>query len=525
MSSMEFLMNPHDYADVRQGRDRTFVTRDEWLDLLRGAGARTLACLPGPGDPLASLGQCVFAARFPDDRERIDLAELRAFLAERLPDYMLPAHVQVVDELPLTDNGKIDRARLRTLLPGTAGESAPGGEEPRDDLERRLAALWAELLGLPRVYRDQDFFALGGDSLLVTRLAGRVREELAEASGFYWDSLVRQLVNQPTVAALAAHLRQARDDRDQGLSRTHASPLVRLSGDRGGGPVRVLLHDGTGTLTPYRALVPELSGAPLLGLAINDAERYLELDPERTVESLAGSYARLLIEEGAAGYHIVGYCMGGLIATEVARRLTESGAVVDGLTVISSSRFPYRISDELMLEYGFAQACGLDPARLGYPGADLARALRVVLESSPGHVPEGSLAALAGSADPGLAQIGRHFAELAATSPPDRLAAVARALGHPPERVDLAYRVFRQSFTAVTHYDPEPYAGDITFLRQRGVTNLVPTLQDDMTAFWQNLCLGRLTVLDIEGDHFSCLSGPYAPDVAKLVTEVTEVTA
>ncbi|MEV6033895.1 amino acid adenylation domain-containing protein [Nonomuraea sp. NPDC052116] len=522
MSSMEFLMNPHDYADVRQGRDRTFVTRDEWLDLLRGAGARTLACLPGPGDPLASLGQCVFAARFPDDRERIDLAELRAFLAERLPDYMLPTHVQVVDELPLTDNGKIDRARLRTLLPSTAGESTPGGEEPRDDLERRLAALWAELLGLPRVHRDQDFFALGGDSLLVTRLAGRVREELEEASGFYWDSLVRQLVNQPTVAALAAHLRQARDDREQGLPRTHASPLVRLSGDgTKGGSVRVLLHDGTGTLTPYRALVPELSGTPLLGLVINDAERYLELDPAKTVESLAGSYARLLIEEGAAGYHIVGYCMGGLIATEVARRLTESGAVVEGLTVISSSRFPYRISDELMLEYGFAQACGLDPARLGHPGGDLAGALRVVLESSPGHVPEGSLAALAGSADPGLAQIGRHFAELAAISPPDRLAAVARALGHPQERVDLAYRVFRQSFTAVTHYDPEPYAGDITFLRQRGVTNLVPTLQDDMTDFWQNLCLGRLTALDIEGDHFSCLSGPYAADVAKLVTEVT----
>ncbi|MEW1842598.1 amino acid adenylation domain-containing protein [Nonomuraea angiospora] len=518
MSSMEFLMNPHDYADVRQGRDRTFVTRDEWLDLLRGAGARTLACLPGPGDPLASLGQCVFAARFPDDRERIDLAELRAFLAERLPDYMLPAHVQVVDELPLTDNGKIDRARLRTLLPSTAGESAPGGEEPRDDLERRLAALWAELLGLPRVYRDQDFFALGGDSLLVTRLAGRVREELAEASDFYWDSLVRQLVNQPTVAALAAHLRQARDDRAQGLPRTHASPLVRLSGDGGGGSVRVLLHDGTGTLTPYRALVPELSGTPLLGLVINDADRYLELDPAQTVESLAGAYARLLLDEGAAGYHIVGYCMGGLIATEVARRLTEGGAVVDGLTVISSSRFPYRIGDELMLEYGFAQACGLDPARLGYPGGDLARALRVVLESSPGHVREGSLAALAGSADPGLARIGRHFTELAATSPPDRLAAVARALGHPPERVDLAYRVFRQSFTAVTHYDPEPYAGDITFLRQRGVTNLVPTLQDDMTDFWQNLCLGRLTVLDIEGDHFSCLSGPYAADVAKQVT-------
>lgn len=518
MSSMEFLMNPHDYADVRQGRDRTFVAREEWLELLEAAGARTLACLPEPADPLASLGQCVFAARFPADRERLDLAGLRAFLAERLPDYMIPSHVQVVDRLPLTDNGKIDRAELRSLLPRTAGESVAAGEEPRDDLERRLATLWADLLGLPRIGRDQDFFALGGDSLLVTRLAGRIREDLPEAHDLYWDSLVRQIVNQPTVAALAAHLRQARDDRDRGRPAAPAGPLIRLAG--GEGPARVLLHDGTGTLTPYRALVPELSGSPLLGLAINDAQRYLELAPEEAVDALAGSYARLLLQERATSYHIIGYCMGGLIATEVARRLTESGAVVAELTVISSARFPYRIDDQLMLEYGFAQACGLDPARLGYPGEDLARALHAVLDLSPGQVREGSLAALAGSGDHGLAEIGRRFTALSATPPPQRLAALAGGLGQPAERVDLAYRVFKQSFTAVTCYDPEPYAGDITFLRQRGVTNLVPTLQDDMTGFWRDLCLGLLTVHDIEGDHFSCLDQARAPGVAGLITGV-----
>ncbi|MEU4410178.1 amino acid adenylation domain-containing protein [Streptosporangium sp. NPDC023963] len=516
MSSMEFLMSPRDYDDVRRGRDRTFITREEWLGLLAAAGAETLACLPEPADPLAPLGQSVFAARFPADREHVDLAELRAFLAERLPDYMIPSHIQVVDELPLTDNGKIDRTTLATLLPRTAGEAAPEGEEPRDDLEQRLAALWAELLGLPRVGRDQDFFALGGDSLLVTRLAGRVREELPEAGNFYWDSLVRQLVNQPTVAALAAHLRQAREDRDHGLTRTHASSLVRLS--EGEGTARVLVHDGTGTLTPYRALAAELAGTPLLGLAIDDAERYLELDPDTAAETLAGSYARLLLKEGVTRVRIVGYCMGGLIATELARQLTESGAVVEDLTVISSSRFPYRITDELMLEYGFAQACGVDPVRLGYPGGDLARALHAVQEGSPGQVPEGGLAALADDPDPGLAEVGRRFATLALPPHRERLAALARELGQPPERVELAHRVFRQSFAAVTHYDPEPYAGDITFLRQRGVTNVVPTLQDDMTGFWRELCLGRLTVIDVAGDHFSCLDQAHAPGVARLIT-------
>ncbi|MFI6532114.1 amino acid adenylation domain-containing protein [Nonomuraea sp. NPDC050547] len=495
MASMEFLMDPHD-------RPRTFTTREEWLALLEEAGATAYACLPGRDEPLAALGQCVFAARFPADRAVVDLAELRGFLAERLPEYMIPATVQVVDTLPLTGNGKLDRAALAALVPGRAGPSAAAGEAPRDELERGLAALWAEVLGLPEVGRDQDFFLLGGDSLLVTKLAGRIRETLAP--GLYWDSLVRRLINQPTVAALAVHLREEQEDRERGT--TAASPLVRLA--EGSGATRVLVHDGSGTLAPYRALIRELGdGAPLVGVAVADLAGYLELDPATAVGTLAAAYARHLLKDGATRFEVIGYCMGGLIATELARHLTESGARVERLTVISSSRFPYRVEDDLMIEYGFAQASGIDPARLGYPPLDLAGALREVLAGSPGLVGQGALAGLGG-------ETGRSFAALAATPREERVAALSREAG---TDVDGALRVFRQSFAAVTRYDPEPYAGDLTFLRQRGVTNLVPTLQDDMTAFWRELCLGRLTVEDVDGDHFTCLDPAHAAAVARRI--------
>ncbi|MBB5078728.1 non-ribosomal peptide synthetase [Nonomuraea endophytica] len=495
MASMEFLMDPHD-------RPRTFTTREEWLALLEEAGATAYTCLPGPDEPLAALGQCVFAARFPADRAVVDLAELRAFLADRLPEYMIPATVQVVDALPLTGNGKLDRAALAALVPGRAGPAASAGEAPRDELERALAALWAEALGLPEVGRDQDFFLLGGDSLLVTKLAGRIRETLAP--DLYWDSLVRRLINQPTVAALAVHLREEREDQERGT--TAASPLVRLA--EGSGATRVLVHDGSGTLAPYRALIRELGdGAPLVGLAVADLAGYLELDPATAVGTLAAAYARHLLKDGATRFEVIGYCMGGLIATELARHLTESGAHVERLTVISSSRFPYRVEDDLMIEYGFAQAAGIDPARLGYPPLDLAGALREVLAGSPGLVGQGALAALDG-------ETGRAFAALAAIPREERVAALSREAG---TDVDGALRVFSQSFAAVTRYDPEPYAGDLTFLRQRGVTNLVPTLQDDMTAFWRELCLGRLTVEDVDGDHFTCLDPAHAADVARRI--------
>ncbi|QCW26719.1 amino acid adenylation domain-containing protein [Lysobacter enzymogenes] len=100
-------------------------------------------------------------------------AALRAFLAARLPDYMLPAAFVALLALPLTGNGKLDRAALprRRSRPRARAVPAAASED-----ERALAQLWSELLGLERIGRDDDFFALGGHSLTAARLRVRVRE-------------------------------------------------------------------------------------------------------------------------------------------------------------------------------------------------------------------------------------------------------------------------------------------------------------------------------------------------------------
>src|SRR5262245_30842138 len=91
------------------------------------------------------------------------LEELRAHLARRLPDYMLPAALVVLDALPLTTSGKIDRRALPEAVPG--GERASRYEAPRTALEQFLAGLWQEALGVERVGVHDDFFALGGNSI------------------------------------------------------------------------------------------------------------------------------------------------------------------------------------------------------------------------------------------------------------------------------------------------------------------------------------------------------------------------
>ncbi|AEV84014.1 non-ribosomal peptide synthetase [Actinoplanes sp. SE50] len=121
-------------------------------------------------------------------------ADVRARAAATLPAHMVPAAVVVVDRIPLTPNGKLDRQSLPAPDWSAAGEPA---RTPRDDREELLCRLFAQLLGVPSVGPGDDFFALGGHSLLATRLLGRIRTVLrAEVS-------LRELFAAPTPARLA----------------------------------------------------------------------------------------------------------------------------------------------------------------------------------------------------------------------------------------------------------------------------------------------------------------------------------
>ncbi len=135
----------------------------------------------------------------PEDLSRPAAAELRAVAAERLPGAMVPAAYVLLAALPRDRNGKLDRRALPP--PGAARpDLAAAYAAPRTELERRIAAVWSELLGLERVGIEDSFFELGGNSLAAVRLRSRLERALGR------ELSIVDLFRHPTVAALAAHL-------------------------------------------------------------------------------------------------------------------------------------------------------------------------------------------------------------------------------------------------------------------------------------------------------------------------------
>ncbi|ECJ2443063.1 amino acid adenylation domain-containing protein [Salmonella enterica subsp. diarizonae] len=522
--SMEFFPELTGFTDLRANTDQTFFTREQWLDLLAQAGATISDCAPLAESALSSSGQGVFIAQFKTDRASLRRDELRDFLRDRLPGYMVPAHLHLLDRLPRTANGKTDRKRLLSAAPQQLArvEQAGSGNAPRDALEQQIAAVWAEVLGLADVQRDADFYALGGDSLLLSRMIGRLRTRVAAAAHFEWETLLRHLLRESTVMALADLLRSSATQSEQ-QQRTSAQ-LVPLWGqqdyDR---HCCVLLHAGTGNLQPYQHLLASLDKSLFargVGIELPSQQTFMALAPHEALATLAGHYADALSEQGES-FTLLGYCLGGLLAAEIARQLSERGKNVRELVVISAYQ-PPQVDDARLVDYVFARAIGADLEKLGLPQEPaLAAAVSAILQRTPQRIAEDAFDCLDGH--PLVAQaLTRWFEQpLAVRLQALQTAGMAQGAYHQEDEASALfasrYALFGHSMASVGQYRPDPWFGKTILVRNSESDPLLPGTPGDVHAYWRRLCLGELIVEETLGDHFSCLARQHAPTLAALI--------
>jgi len=260
----------------------------------------------------------------PEPGAVIEPEEVRGALQAVLPAHMLPAVVVVLDALPLSANGKLDRKAL-PVPQGPAAEGA-AGRPPAEGLERRLAAIFADLLDRESVGADEDFFAIGGHSLLAMRLAARIRRELRRQVS------VGQIVVMPTVARLAEHL--VAGELVDGMARSGFDLVVRLRDGRGA-PL-ICIYPASGVSWQYSVLSRYLrKDMPIVGLQSPRPNGPIAMSA--SMNEVCDRQLAILREVQPEGpYYLLGYSLGGTVAYGLAARLRRMGEEVRFLGLLDT---------------------------------------------------------------------------------------------------------------------------------------------------------------------------------------------
>jgi amino acid adenylation domain-containing protein len=396
-------------------------------------------------------------------------ARLREHLRRTLPDYMVPASFRLLEAFPQTPTGKLDRRALAHLA-GTGGIPGPEtGErvEPRDVLELELARIWAEVLEIPRAGVRDDFFALGGHSLMAVRLMARVQERFGR------DLPLAVLFQGGTVEAMAARLRGGGEEET-------GSILVPIQA-RGTEPPLFLVHPAGGDVLCFAGLARHLGpDQPVYGLQ----SRGLTGDepPLGRFEDMAALYLGEIKRVQPAGpYSLGGWSLGGLIAWEMARQLEERGEEVAFLALLDSS-----------------------PGIAGEPGpmeddADFLADMAAYVENLWGK------------------RLDLTRADLESLAPEEQRARLLAALRDadflPPgaglEQVRRTLDVYKANARAASLYEPKPYHGPVTLFRAGEAAEASPDFG------WNRLTPQPVEVVPVPGHHLSLLAEPHVQILAQ----------
>ncbi len=255
----------------------------------------------------------------------LSASAIRSALRARLPEYMIPSRIMVMPSLPLTANGKVDRDALLKLTdhatPISAGESkSDNAADFRDIVERRLAAVWRDVLDAPRLARDDSFFDLGGNSLLGLDLLLRIEREFGR------QLPTQTLLLTPTVASMSELLREDRD--------TTASLLVPIRPGGSAPPVFWLPGGGGLSVIAFRGISERIDAdRPIYGL---EADLDIEQAPT-TLPAIVRAYREAIQAVQPHGpYHLFGFSLGSFVAYELAVQFRAIGEEVALLVVFDT---------------------------------------------------------------------------------------------------------------------------------------------------------------------------------------------
>ena len=419
----------------------------------------------------------------------LEIPALRERLKDRLPEAMVPSTFVVLDELPMTPTGKVDRAALgRRELPSPDSGRDVTAEyvAPRNDLEERLAELWSSILGHERIGVDDDFFELGGNSLQAALLMRRLQNALGEIV------YVAALFDAPTLGGLAHHLEQTHPEAverwcaSQDTSTTEPRCLIGLQPGQDSHVPLAIVHPVFGEVQMFRHLAAALGAErPVYGLRAIGLEAGEEAADD--IAAMAERYLEEVTTRWPRGpYALAGSSMGGAVAWEMARRLRQRGETVALLAFLDTADPHYAPPLVGDLE---VQAAMLEYLANGNFEAALTRLRQADSDDERA----------------------------------DALLDAGRASGRAPASADREWlrrvlTLVRRHGDALRAYRPETYDGELVHIR---AAMSAERFEHPEVSGWAELCRS-VEVTIVPGDHLSIHFPPQVQALAEILRPALE---
>jgi amino acid adenylation domain-containing protein len=400
-----------------------------------------------------------------NNHESFVINDLRDFLKKRLPEYMIPSKFVLLDALPLTPNGKVDRRAL-PIPDNIRSQLEKAFLAPRDTLELELTQVWEDILNIRPIGVTDNFFDLGGHSLLTVRLIAQIQKRLG------CELPLSALFQNPTIEYLAGILKK----------QTGSVPKSPLVGIQTAGEKRPFfcVHPAGGNVICYLDLARYLgTERPFYGLQTWETET-------QQIERMASRYiAEIRTIQPEGPYLLGGWSMGGVVAFEMARQLEQQGQSIELLVLFDSAATATNIvsttEDNGSLLASFALDIGLVWENRNFAIDEF---LQLQLEAQLALIYEQAQQENLILADVTLDDFFHQFA------------------------------IFQANVRAMQNYLPQTYLGRIVLLQAR---DHLFTTTEDTTMGWGKLAAGGVEIQAIPGNHYTIVKKPHVEVLAATI--------
>lgn len=471
LTSVEFLMSSN-YVDSRKHTNTIFLDIDEWTKIISDTGGNVLGKLPLDDDPISEFGQTLFCVQKSKKNNKQDMYK---------------------------ENNKVND---------------------------ELLEIWKETLGLDYVNVDDNFYELGGDSLIATQIVSKVKEKIKESENISWQNLMISFIETPTLIGLNNALKLKDKTFKIKQESKVISNLVVINESDDSETAKVIIHDGTGTISKFSNMMPKLikSKQNILALVCNDKDTYVSIEPRDLIEKIGYIYAKELMGTKYKSFELIGYCIGGLIALEVAKNLTKNNLNVSLVTSIDTLPMRNMIDNEILIEKLFANTIGLFDNNLNYEMdiKQLRNAIIYLNNSYSGEVSNENILLLPDN----FKDIKIRYNNLMKKSHNYRLDSLFNSLNKHKNKIKVnnyfekekLYKIFSNSYKAVRLYGSSLYFGNVRALicdvEDYGI---LPIDKKDVELFLKDMVMGDFEKTFIKGNHMDCLDEKYSEDIYNLI--------